>query len=97
MKPGSRLDILRRRVAALEKRMDELERLISTLATKDDLKAGLGEAIHAQHPDVDGLVYSSRLTGADVYRRSRQWAVPWANSVTGRARQCVGGYDWRRH
>ena len=26
-----------------------------------------GKAIHAEHADVDGLVYSSRLTGEDVY------------------------------
>ncbi|MCY3624104.1 MAG: RES family NAD+ phosphorylase [Gammaproteobacteria bacterium] len=26
-----------------------------------------GKAIHASHEDVDGLVYSSRLTGEDVY------------------------------
>ena len=27
----------------------------------------LGKAIHADHPDIDGLLYGSRLTGADVY------------------------------
>lgn len=27
----------------------------------------LGKAIHAEHADVDGLVYTSRLTGEDVY------------------------------
>ena len=26
-----------------------------------------GKAIHAEHEDVDGLVYSSRLTGEDAY------------------------------
>ena len=26
-----------------------------------------GKAIHAGHPDIDGLLYGSRLTGADVY------------------------------
>lgn len=27
----------------------------------------LGRAIHAEHADIDGLLFSSRLTGADVY------------------------------
>ena len=27
----------------------------------------LGRAIHADHKDVDGLLFSSRLTGADAY------------------------------
>ncbi len=27
----------------------------------------LGRAIYAEHKDIDGLLYSSRLTGADVY------------------------------
>lgn len=26
-----------------------------------------GKAIHAGHPDIDGILYGSRLTGADVY------------------------------
>ena len=26
-----------------------------------------GKAIHAEHADIDGLVYASRLTGQDVY------------------------------
>ena len=27
----------------------------------------LGRAIHTEHDDIDGLLFSSRLTGADVY------------------------------
>lgn len=41
MPPHALPNALRRRVAALEKRMDEITELLKTLATKEDLKASL--------------------------------------------------------
>ncbi len=42
-----------------------------------NLPAGraFGKAIHAEQPDVDGLVYASRLTGEDVYAIYNEKAV----------------------
>ena len=52
-----------------------------------------GKTIHAEHADVDGLVYASRLTGEDVYaiygrsvrklKKGRLWATGCARGATG--------------
>ena len=59
------------RLTLLDLRQDGCVRLgASTDAVRARNQASgraLGRAIHAEHEDVDGLLFSSRLTGTDVY------------------------------
>ena len=43
-----------------------------------------GRAIHANYPDIDGLLYASRLTGADVYAVFGRGIDKLASKASGR-------------
>lgn len=63
-KPGIRLSLLDLRkdgCALIGARTDTVN------ARNHAAGRAFGKTIHADHEDVDGIVYASRLTGADVY------------------------------